>query len=231
MSTKYSDDLITPLFVGVDVSPEGDVIIICDIDLRIEAEALISHFGIYLAFIFGSVVWEAFTMGYKVKMNGYQYCPRKNCAIEIDNSTIDSDNSVDREFAKCGFTEDVLVIPKEVEFDLRHKITLHLCPDINGLLSDENGDSSTIRSNCSDATLATFNTAPSDPINYLIPRLTTPIPTPTTVKETPTVRMIDPNDNADYSMTAPPTIPKNTTNSKDDAPTTSQSPARQLQQS
>ena len=71
MSTKCSDDLITPLFVGVDVSPERDVVIICNIDLRIEAEALLSHFGIHLAFIFGSVVWEAFTVVYKVKMNGY----------------------------------------------------------------------------------------------------------------------------------------------------------------
>ena len=114
-------------------------------------------------------------MGYKVKMNGYQYCPRKNCAIEIDNSTIDSDESVDREFAKCGFTEDVLVIPPEVDFDLRHQITLHLCLDINGLLGDENGDSGTIRSNCSEATLATFKTAPSDPIDYLIPPPSDPI--------------------------------------------------------
>ena len=116
-------------------------------------------------------------MGYKVKINGYQYCPRKNCAVEIDNSTIDLDESVDREFAKCGFTDDVLVIPEEVEFDLPHQITLHLCPDINGLLGDEYGDSSTIRSKCSDATFATSKTAPSDPINYLIPRPTTPTPT------------------------------------------------------
>ena len=77
MSTKCSDDLITPLFVGVDVSPEGDVIIICNTDLGSEAEALLSHFGIYLAYNFRSVVWEAFTVGYKVNMDGYQYCPKK----------------------------------------------------------------------------------------------------------------------------------------------------------
>ena len=69
MSTKCSDDLITPLFVAVDVSPEGDVVIICDINLRSEAEVLLSYFGIYLAYICGSVVWEAFTVGYKVKMD------------------------------------------------------------------------------------------------------------------------------------------------------------------
>ena len=123
MSTKCSYDLITPLFLGVDVSSEGDVVIICSIDLKIEAESLLSHFGLYVAVIFGSVVWEAFTMEYKLKMDCYQYCPRKNCAVEIDNSTIDSDESVDREFAKCGFTDDVLVIPVEVEFDLPHQFT------------------------------------------------------------------------------------------------------------
>ena len=78
MSTKCSDDLITHLFAGVDVSPEGDVVIICDIDLRIKAEALLSHFDIYLASIFRIFVWEAFTVGYNFKMNVYQYCPKKN---------------------------------------------------------------------------------------------------------------------------------------------------------
>ena len=62
MSTKFSDNLITPLLVAVDVSPERDVVIICDIDLNSEAEVLLSHFGIYLAYIFGTVVWEAFTV-------------------------------------------------------------------------------------------------------------------------------------------------------------------------
>ena len=73
MSTKFPQDLITQLFVRVDVSPEGDVVIICDIDVKVEAEALLLHFGIYIAIIFGSVVWEAFTVGYKVTMNCYQY--------------------------------------------------------------------------------------------------------------------------------------------------------------
>ena len=165
MSTKCSQDLITPLFVGVDVSPEGDVVIICDIHLKVEAEATLSHFGIYAAFIFGSVVWEAFTVAYKAKMEAFKYCPRKNCVIEIDNSTIVSDESFDREFTKCGFTEDVIEIQEKIEFNLRHQMTLHLCPDIIDLLGDENGDSGTIRSNCSDATIATSKTAPSDPIN------------------------------------------------------------------
>ena len=135
-------------------------------------------------------------------MIGIQYCPKNNCAIEIYNSTIDSDESVDWEFAKCGFTKDVLVILPEVEFDLRHQFILHHYPDINGLLGDEYGDSGIIRSICLNATLVTFKTSPSDPINYLIPRSTTPISPPT----------------------APPTIPNNTTNSKDDAPTPLQLP-------
>ena len=79
--------------------------------MKVEADSLLSHFGLYVAHIFGSVFWEAFTVEYKLKMDCYQYCPIKNCAVEIDNSSIDSDESVDREFAKCGFTNNVLVIP------------------------------------------------------------------------------------------------------------------------
>ena len=56
VSTKCSHDLITPLFVGVDISPKVDVVIICNIDLKVEAEVLLSHFGIYAAVIFGSIV-------------------------------------------------------------------------------------------------------------------------------------------------------------------------------
>ena len=61
MSIKCRDDFISPMFIAVNVSPTGDVVIICDIDMKSEAEALLLHFGIYLALIFDSVVWEAFT--------------------------------------------------------------------------------------------------------------------------------------------------------------------------
>ena len=64
VSIKLVEDLITPLFIAIDVSPEGDVIIICDISMKEEAEGLLSHFGIYVAVIFGSDVWEAFTVSY-----------------------------------------------------------------------------------------------------------------------------------------------------------------------
>ena len=78
MSVKCKDVYISPMFIAVDVSPTGDVVIICDIDMKDEAEALLSHFGIYLSLIFGSVVWQAFTAQYKMKMDGFQYCPLKN---------------------------------------------------------------------------------------------------------------------------------------------------------
>ena len=210
MSTKCSFDFITPLFIGVDVTPEGEVIVICSLDMKVEAESLLSHFGLYTAYIFGSVVWEAFTVEYKFKMDYYQYCPIKCCAIEIDNSSIDSDDSVDREFARCGFTTDVLVLPDEVQLDLPHQFTLHLSPNINDILGDENGDSATFKSNLSAATLATSKTAPSDPIQYLVPCPKPPPILPSSVEtEIQTVIMSDPADEtvqadeADASMTSP----------------------------
>ena len=114
-------------------------------------------------------------MSYKASMEPFQYSPVKNCAIERDTSTILSDKSFDWEFAKCGFTDDMIEIPSEIEFNLRYQMTLHLCPNIVGLLGDENGDSNTIRSNCLDATIATSKTAPSTPIDYPIPHPKPPI--------------------------------------------------------
>ena len=155
MTTKCSFDYITPLFAGVDVTPEGEVIVICSIDMKTEAESLLAHFGLYVAHIFGSVVWEAFSVEYKFKMDQYQYCPLKCCGVEIDNSSIESNDSVDKEFARCGFTDNVLAISDEVHLDLQHQFTLHLCPDINGIFGDEKGDSATFKSNVSAATIAT----------------------------------------------------------------------------
>ena len=56
MSVKCKDNYISPMFIAVNVSPTGDVIITYDIDMKDGAEALLSHFGILLALIFGSVV-------------------------------------------------------------------------------------------------------------------------------------------------------------------------------
>ena len=82
--------------------------------MKDEAEALLSHFGIYLEVVFGSVVWEAFTNPYRTSMEAFQYCPLKNCAVERDSSTIASDDSFDYNFAKWGLTDDLIKVPHEI---------------------------------------------------------------------------------------------------------------------
>ena len=62
MSIKCRDDFITPMFVAVDLSTTGEVVITCDIGMKSKAEALLSHFGIYLAYIFGSVADGRFSV-------------------------------------------------------------------------------------------------------------------------------------------------------------------------
>ena len=146
MSIKLVKDLLTPLFIAINVSPEDDVVIICDISMKEEAEGLLSHFGIYVPVIFGSIVWEVFTVSYKASMKPYQWCPVHRCVIERDMSTIASDDSFDREFAKCGLSDNMINIPTVIEYDLVQQITLHICLNIVGLLGDKNGDSGTIRS-------------------------------------------------------------------------------------
>ena len=61
MSIKSVQNLISPLFLGVNQSAKGEVVVTCDKSLKDEAEALLSHFGIYLEVVFGPVVWDAFT--------------------------------------------------------------------------------------------------------------------------------------------------------------------------
>ena len=141
-----------------------------------------------------------------MRMDGFQYCPVKKRVVELDNSTIDLTETTNLDFTRMGFSEDLLTIPKDILFKPKHQFTLHVCPEVNGLLGDENGDSGTITSNCSDATLGTFRTAPSEPISYLIPLTITNSTSPTA------------------TPTAPATMPTDNNNSKDDAPM-SQSPA------
>ena len=128
----------------------------------------------------------------------------KKRVVEIDTSTIDPTETTDLDFKRIGFTEVVLKIPVDILIDPRHQITLHVCPDVTGLLGDENGDSGTITSHCSEATLGTFRTAPSEPINYLIPpTITTP---PALTAPTPT--LTNNNDSTDDAiMTQPPATP------------------------
>ena len=88
--------------------------------MKEEAEDLLSHFSIYLAFVFGSIMWEAFTVLYRTSTEVFQYYPLENCAIEIDASVIASDDSFDRDFSKCGFTDNQIEILHKIEFGLTH---------------------------------------------------------------------------------------------------------------
>ena len=71
MSIKSGVDYITPLCVAIDVSIEGEVVIICDISMKAEADRTLSHLGVYVALGFGSVAWRAFTVSYKVIVEPY----------------------------------------------------------------------------------------------------------------------------------------------------------------
>ena len=216
MTTKCAYNYLTPLFLGVDVTPGGEVVVISSQSMKVEAESMLAHLGLYLAEIFGSVVWDAFTFEYKLPMDGYQYCPNKRCAVEIDNSSIESDDSISREFFKAGFINDMLVLPAEVELDLPQQFTLHLCPDIDGILGDENRDSATFNSNVSAATLATSKTAPCTPINYLLPVSTLPpSPSVSAENETPTIVMNDPTNKSDEDDSLPPPTKTQKTSAED----------------
>ena len=138
-------------------------------------------------------------------MDYYQYCPSKNYAVEIDNLSLELDASLTRKFFKASFTNDMLVQPDVVEFNLQHQFTLHLCPYINGVLRYENGDSVTFNSNVSAATLATSKTAPFEPIHYLVPPSALPFTTSVSGEnETPTILMNDPTNKADVFESLPP---------------------------
>ena len=170
--------------------------------MKVEGESLLAHFGIYLVQIFGSVIWQAFTTSYKLKMDEYQYCPHTCRAIEIDSETIGTSESLEEDFNRCGFADDVIEIRDDVHLDLAHQLTIHICCNIQGLLGDDNGDAATFNSGTSAATIATSKTAPADPILYKIkapPSNLNPSET-----EIPTVTMGDPNadDTADADDTA-----------------------------
>ena len=54
MSIKLGIDYVTPLFVAINVSMKGEVVIVCDISMKEEAEGILSHLRIYVALVFGS---------------------------------------------------------------------------------------------------------------------------------------------------------------------------------
>ena len=71
MVIKSVQNLTSPLFLGVDQSAEGEVVVTCDKSLKDETEALLSHFSIYLEVVFGSVVWDTFTNACRVCMKEF----------------------------------------------------------------------------------------------------------------------------------------------------------------
>ena len=82
MAIKSIVNLSSPLFLGVDQSAEGEVIVTCDKSLKDEAEAFLSHFSIYFELVFGSVVKDAFTDDYRVSMKEFQYSPLKKMPLK-----------------------------------------------------------------------------------------------------------------------------------------------------
>ena len=54
-------NLNSSLFLEIDTTEEGEVIVTCDKSMKNKGETILSHFAIYLEVIFGSIVWDAFT--------------------------------------------------------------------------------------------------------------------------------------------------------------------------
>ena len=82
MAIKSIVNLSSPLFLDVDTTKEGEVIVTYDNSLKNEREVILSPFAVYLEVISGSVVWNAFTAAYKLSMVKFQYCPLKKYTIE-----------------------------------------------------------------------------------------------------------------------------------------------------
>ena len=61
-----------------------------------------------------------------MEMDAFQFCHIKQCAVELDSSTIDSTKSIDLDFTRMGFTEDLLILLKEILFDSKTN-SLFMC--------------------------------------------------------------------------------------------------------
>ena len=167
MATKSIVNLGSPLFLGVDTTEEGEGIVTCDKCMKDEGEVILSHFAIYLGMIFGSVVWDTFTNNYRLSLANFPYYPLKKCAIErmaeantSVSSLIATNNSVadiNQFFSNCGLSYDFKEVSHEIEFDLTHQVSLHIGADICGILGDINGDSGTIKTDCSASILPQQN--------------------------------------------------------------------------
>lgn len=80
---------------------------------------------------------------------------------------IASDNIFDCDFAKCGLTNNLIEVPHEIEFNLIHQVFLNVDTNIYVILGDVNGDSDTIKSNLSGATLTTSQSVLPNPSTIL----------------------------------------------------------------
>ena len=122
-------------------------------------------------------------------MSSFAYCNTKQCAVEITadksnsiGSPIASDDSANLNSMLSRFGLDQHVDSEdnwEFPFDLSQQVSLHIGADCSGILGDAEGDSGTVRTDCSAATLATTKVYLEAPINYLLVSPVTPIePTP-----------------------------------------------------
>ena len=100
---------------------------------------------------------------------------------------------------------------------------LHVGADICGILGDINGDSGTIRTDLSEATLATSKSVLPTPINYRIP-IQTPIPPPSN-DTTMTLATQNAHESKEENQTTPSDTPMTVANSTDDALTSLTVPA------
>lgn len=102
-----------------------------------------------------------------------KYAIKKTATPDISvTSSITTDDSaadIDQCFANCGLHQAFDEVLKEIEFGLIHQVSLHINADICGILNNINGDSGTIRTDCSNVTLASSKSLLPTPINYHIP--------------------------------------------------------------
>ena len=111
-------------------------------------------------------------------MSSFVYCNTKQCAVEITankspstGSSIASDDSANLNsmLSRFGLEQHVEIEDSwDVSFDLSQQVSLHIGADCSGILGDAEGDSGTVRTDCSAATLATTKAYLEPPINYLL---------------------------------------------------------------
>ena len=105
--------------------------------------------------------------------------PQKKCAVEITANVPTSENSSIATNNSANYLNDLVSRfgleqhidnedNQEMAFDLSHQVTLHIGADGGGILGDAGGDSGTVRTDCSAATLGTTKDYLKPPMNYLL---------------------------------------------------------------